>query len=134
MKLKLTIVLVAIMSAMHFTADAQISFSCEYREYCYWNDRTEEFEDCEGYEESSLFVMNEDETMFTHTIESMKSAYYVSESEWDEETNIFTYTVISDVGNDYIYMFSPDDYEIGALFYDDYDNLVLLTFYVKSIF
>ena len=57
---------------------AQVSFSCTYREYCSWNDYTEQFVDCSGFEESSLFVMNESETMITHTTESIKSTYYVT--------------------------------------------------------
>ena len=71
--------------AIAFTAQAQVSFSCYHREYCTWDDEKEEFVDCHGYDEASLFVMNESETMFTHTTEDIKSTYYVKEREYDED-------------------------------------------------
>jgi hypothetical protein len=109
---------------------AQISFSCSYREYCTWNEYTEKFGNCEGYEESSLFVMNKDETMFTHTIESMKSTYYVTDSEYDDANEVWSYTVTSDVGNEYLYVFDPKNKEIRA--FDG--KKTLIRFYVKATF
>ena len=113
---------------------AQVSFSCTYREYCSWNEYTKEFGDCKGYEESSLFVMNDSETMFTHTIESMKSTYYVTSKEYDAEYDIYTYFVTSDVGNKYYYIFDPKNKEIRAVFSDENGKSMLLRFYVKAIF
>lgn len=113
---------------------AQVSFSCNYREYCSWNNYTERFGDCNGYEESSLFVMNDSETMFTHTIESMKSTYYVTSREYDAENEVYTYFVTSDVGNKYYYVFDPKNKEVRAMYTDDNDETTLLRFYVKAIF
>ena len=112
---------------------AQTSFSCTYREYCYWNETTKKYENCEGYEESSLFVMNKAETMFTHTIESLKSTYYVESKEYDEEYDVYTYFVTSDVGNKYYYIFDPKNKEVKAVFINE-GKTVLLTFTVKAIF
>lgn len=128
-----TLFLLATFISLGINAIAQTSFSCHYREYCYWNDYTEEFGNCEGYDESSLFVMNDNETMFTHTIESMKSTYYVQEREYDSEKELWFYTVTSDVGNKYIYVFDPKNKEIRALFTRD-GKTALLRFYVKAIF
>ena len=128
-----TLFLLAAFISLGINANAQTSFSCHYREYCYYNDYTEEFGNCEGYEESSLFVMNDNETMFTHTIESMKSTYYVQEREYDSEKELWFYTVTSDVGNKYIYVFDPMNKEIRLLFTED-EKTVLLRFYVKAIF
>lgn len=116
-----------------FNLKAQTSFSCTYREYCSWNQRTETFENCSGYEESSLFVMNKDETMFTHTTESTKSTYYVSSKDYDEAKEIWTYDVTSDVGNKYTFVFDPRNKEIRALYYKDGDP-VMIVFTVKAIF
>jgi hypothetical protein len=113
--------------------NAQISFSCTYRQYCTWNEYTEEFEDCEGYEESSLFVMNANETMFTHTIETMKSTYYVDSKEYDKKNDVWSYNVTSDVGNKYIYIFDPKNKEIRALYITD-DKTMMIVFSVKAIF
>jgi hypothetical protein len=112
---------------------AQTSFSCTYREYCYWNESTKKYGDCEGYEESSLFVMNKAETMFTHTIETLKSTYYVESKEYDEKNDVFTYFVTSDVGNKYYYIFDLKNKEVRAVFESE-GKTVLLTFVVKSIF
>jgi len=112
---------------------AQISFSCTYRQYCVWNEYTENFENCEGYEESSLFVMNDNETMFTHTIETMKSTYYVDSREYDQEKDIWLYSVKSDVGNKYLYIFDPKNKEIIALYIKD-GKAMGIFFTVKAIF
>ena len=112
---------------------AQISFSCYYREYCKWNQYYEKYEDCSGFEESSLFVMNKAETMFTHTIETMKSTYYVNEKNYDDENEVWTYFVISDTGNKYFYVFDPKNNEIRAVFKRD-EETILVRFYIKAIF
>ena len=133
MKIKHLLILAAFM-AIAFTAKAQVSFSCYYREYCAWNDALETYEsDCNGYEEASLFVMNKEETMFTHTTESIKSTYYVQSKDYDETNEVWTYDVVSDVGNKYYYIFDPKNNEIRALAEkDDYNTMI--RFLVKSIF
>jgi hypothetical protein len=112
---------------------AQTSYSCYYREYCDWNEYAEKFEDCQGYEEASLFTVSENETMFSHTIETMKSTYFITEKEYDWEKNITTFYTTSDVGNKYIYIYDPDNKEIRVLISDE-DGTRLLRFYVKAIF
>ena len=112
---------------------AQTSFSCTYRQYCYWNETTEKYGNCEGYEESSLFVMNKAETMFTHTIETLKSTYYVESKEYDEKNDVYTYFVTSDVGNKYYYIFDPKNKEVRAVIKKE-GKTILLTFTVKAIF
>ncbi|MCX6159194.1 MAG: hypothetical protein NTY74_14535 [Ignavibacteriae bacterium] len=112
---------------------AQVSFSCYYREYCKWNEYSKEFEDCKGFEESSLFVMNKGETMFTHTIETMKSTYYVNEREYNNEKEVWTYYVTSDVGNKYYYVFDPKNKEVRALVSKDGETM-LIRFFVKAVF
>lgn len=112
---------------------AQISFSCYYREYCKWNQYSKEYEDCNGFDESSLFVMNKAETMFTHTTETMKSTYYVNEKDYDEENDVWTYYVTSDMGNKYFYVFDPKNKEIRAAFTRDGET-IMVKFYIKAIF
>ena len=112
---------------------AQVSFSCTYRQYCYWNENSEKYEDCKGYEESSLFVMNKAETMFTHTNETLKSTYYIDSKEYDKKNDVYTYNVTSDVGNKYYYIFDPKNKEVRAVFTKE-QKIVLLTFTVKAIF
>lgn len=112
---------------------AQVSFSCTYRQYCDWLEYSQEFGNCEGYEESSLFTMNESETMFTHTIETMKSTYYVNSSEYDETNKVWLYEVTSDVGNKYTYIFDIKNMQIRALYEKD-GQTKLIVFTVKAYF
>jgi len=131
--MKQTIIILAFALIGLTNAKAQTSFSCTYRQYCYGNVTTEKYGDCEGYEESSLFVMNKAETMFTHTIETIKSTYYVDSKEYDEKNDVFTYLVTSDVGNKYYYIFDIKNKEVRAVFKRD-GKTILLTFTVKAIF
>lgn len=112
---------------------AQISFSAEYREYCDWNDSTQKFDNCRGYEEASLFTMNKAETIFTHTTDEVKSTYYIKSSEHDKQKEIWTYLVTSDVGNEYICVFDPKNKVIKFVLLEN-KKATLLRFYIKSIF
>ena len=131
--MKQLIVVLAFIALGLTSAKAQTSFSCSYRTYCDWNEEKEIFEDCEGYDESSLFVMNASETMFTHTIETMKSTYYVDSKEYDEVNDVYTYDVTSDVGNKYYYIFDPVNKQVRAVFLSD-GKTIMLTFTVKAMF
>ena len=131
--MKRTILLLTLVIFGLTNVNAQASFSCVKRSYCYWNASTEKYGDCSGYDENSLFVMNKDETMFTHTTETIKSTYYVDSKEYDEKNDVYTYNVTSDVGNKYFYIFDVKNKEIRAVFKKD-AKTVLLTFTVKSMF
>lgn len=133
MKKTIKIIIITFSLFVFKNIQSQTSFSCIYREYCRWNDYSKEYEKCEGYEESSLFVVNKSETMFTHTIESIKSTYYVDSREYDSKNDVFTYDVTSDVGNKYFFVFDPKNKEIRALYIRNGET-ILLRFYVKSIF
>ena len=134
--MKKLLLLLAVMFGIIGTSTlcAQVSFSTSHREYCYYDEDKDEFTDCFGWDESSLFVMNEKETMFTHTIESMTSTYYVKDKEYDHDKDVYTYKVVSDVGNEYYYVFDLKNYEIRCLGLDSDENIFLLTFRVKAIF
>ncbi|MDG0972896.1 MAG: hypothetical protein P8O07_01945 [Crocinitomicaceae bacterium] len=135
MKTRLKILLFIGVALSAFQANAQVSFSCTYREYCEWNDYTESFEtDCNGYEDVSLFVMNKSETLFTHTTETRKSTYYVTEREYDSVNDVYTYSVKSDVGNSYYYIFDIKNKEVRAVYVDVNGKTQLIRFYVKAIF
>ena len=72
--------------------------------------------------------MNESETLFTHTTETTKSIYYIKEKEYDEVNEVFAYTVTSDVGNEYYYIFDLKHKEVRAFFVDDVGKTMLLRF------
>ena len=83
---------------------SQTSFSCSYKSVCSWNNTAEKWQDCKGAEDVSLIVMNEKETMFTHTTETISSTYYVKKKR-EGKDGMFTYDVVSDVGNKYFAIF-----------------------------
>ena len=133
MKIK-HLLLVLVFAAMTFTAKAQVSFSCYHREYCEWDDKMKTFSsECTGYDEPSLFVINEQETMFTHTTENIKSTYYVKEKNYDENNEVWSYDVVGDAGNKYYYIFDPKNKEIRVLSERD-DYTTMIRFLVKAIF
>ena len=98
MKTRIKILVLIGVTLCVFQANTQVSLSCTYREYCEYNDYTDKFEtDCNGYEDVSLFVMNDSETLFTHTTEERKSTYYVTKREYNSENDVYTYNVKSDL-------------------------------------
>jgi hypothetical protein len=113
-------------------AFSQLNISCKYREMCLWNEASESFEDCKGYDENSRFRINQDETMFIHTTESIQSAYYINEKEIDEETGVMIYYVESDVGNEYVYFFDleHDEVRIAA---EMEGEMVMVRFMIKKV-
>jgi hypothetical protein len=110
--------------------NAQVSFSCKYQEICNWNLETEEFENCEGHEENSIFKMNSDESSFTHTDEQMQSIYYVTSKEYDSENDVKTYIVTSDAGNEYYFIFDTKNKEIRVVFNQE-ERTLLITFTIE---
>lgn len=119
--------------SLFVSVKAQTSFSCVRRDLTIWNDYTKKYEDLGGYSENSLFVVNDKETMFTHTISSMTSTYYVKEREYDAKNDVWTFSVVSDVGNEYYYIFDPKNYQVRAA-YNYKGNIYMIVFTVKSIF
>ena len=115
------------------SASAQTSYSCTSRQYCDWDSVASKYANCDAYDDNSLFEWNKDNTMFTHTISTMKSSYYVKSKEFDKDNNVWLYDVVSDVGNKYRYCFDDKSKEVRALFQRD-GKWTLLTFKVKAIF
>lgn len=83
-----------------FSSYGQSYFSCDYRQNCDWNSVTEEYDKCgDSYEEASLFKINKDGTVITHTTDNIKSTYYINSKEYDKVNDIWIYDVTSDIGN-----------------------------------
>ncbi|MGY8951411.1 MAG: hypothetical protein ACKVJW_06475 [Flavobacteriales bacterium] len=118
---------------------SQTSFSCNLKENCAWNEYTASWETCDdAYEDNCLFEMNNDETMFVHTTETIKSTYYVKKSRYtkeDQENGIFSYDVVSDAGNQYYFIFDITNKEVKAVSTSgEEEDWFLIRWYVKSIF
>ena len=94
---------------------AQTSFSCTYRQYCYWDEVDKKYENCKGYEER------------------MKSTYYVNSKQYDKDYDVYTYYVTSDVGNKYYFIFDPKNKQVRAIYYKD-NQPIEIVWSVKAIF
>ena len=130
MKIKLLFT-VALLAIVQF-ASAQYYISCNERTNCNINSETGDLEDCETEEYNCLFELNENFTMFTHTISTMKSTYYIKSSETSKNDNgetIYIFQVISDAGNRYKYIFCFEGKYINAV-----GNGYILSFKIKNIF
>ena len=86
------------------TTDASTFFSIEGLDYCEYDSVNKNFNNCTARPgEASLFELNAGKTMFTHTTSSMTSHYYVQTKRFDTQYNLYTYEVVSDVGNKYTF-------------------------------
>lgn len=79
-------------------------FSTDKVTYCDWDNANNEFINCNESPESSLFKLNDGETMFLHTTESLSSSYFVQSKEYDKGTDTYSYKVKSDAGNSYTFI------------------------------
>ena len=95
------------------TAHAQaMFFSTSYKQECWWNEGTQKYDNCTGSDESSLFKLNSEQTMFHHTTEKISSDYYVTKHEYDKVNDVYTYDVKSDVGNTYFFIIDTKNKQI----------------------
>lgn len=88
-------------------AQTTFYFSTDVTESCLWDSYTEEFSKCEKTYESTVWSMNEDQTVFKHRTETMISTYWVTG--YDDELGVeyedkFGYYIQSDAGNRYYLM------------------------------
>lgn len=94
----------AIFISSEVDAQKTMYFSTNYKSECWWNESTGKYDKCTGNEESSLFKLNAEQTMFHHTTEKISSDYFVTKHEYDKENDVYTYDVKSDVGNSYYFI------------------------------
>ncbi len=86
-------------------AQTTLHISTDYKQTCYWNDTKGTFENCGTNDEfPSMFTLNADQTIFTHTTSDIKSSYYVKDKEYKSEYDSYVYNVTSDVGNKYMFI------------------------------
>jgi hypothetical protein len=100
-----TIILSCVMAVLTVAVQAQtMHISTSSKQTCYWNESTQKFDKCgDDAEYVSLFTINPDETVFTHTTNDIKSSYFVSKKTYNSEYDEFEYDVTSDVGNKYTF-------------------------------
>ncbi len=126
------ILITLVLLSLGWTISAQAFFSCTHRSLYHYNEYTREYDLINGYDENSLFELNDDVTMFTHTTPTIKSTYYITDKEYDEDASLYTFNVRSDVGNKYTYMFDLENELIKVLSIDE-DDIYLIVFTIKHM-
>ena len=106
-------------------------FSTDKVTYCDWDNANEEFINCKETLESSLFKLNDSETMFMHTTESISSSYFVQSSEYDKSTDTYSYKVKSDVGSSYTFIVDLKNDKFSVVGVDKSGSVYLLRHRIK---
>lgn len=110
-------------------AYTQVYISTNKTEFCTYNERTEKFDNCKDWEENTMFEVNAEETMFTHTTNDISSAYYVKDK--SEEDGMILWTVVSDVGNKYVYVFDFENEMVSVVGNSDDAGQFMKTYFIK---
>ncbi len=132
---KLISALFLVFITLSIRAQSTLHMSTSYKQICYWNPSASLFDKCGTNDEyPSLFTLNGDETMFTHTTKDIKSSYYISKRDYISSCSCYSYAVTSDVGNKYTFIVDLEKDAVKILSSghkdenDDYD----IIFTIKS--
>lgn len=112
------------------TIQAQIYASCTHRTILKYDTDEGGFVYQSGYDENSMFKINAKLTMFDHTTPTISSTYYASSSNYDEDEQTLTMNVVSDVGNNYLYVFDIKNDVVRVLSEQD-EGVYMIVFTVK---
>jgi hypothetical protein len=115
------------------SSSAQVTVNCDYKQFCYWNNQTENFDSCNGYEDNILIELNKAETIITRIDQIMKSTYFISKKDFYKDKNIWVFYTKSDLGNDCIFYFDPKNNQIRAVYMVNGKSM-LIVYRIKNIF
>ena len=132
---KIIPILCLVLFAGMANAQTMMHASTSYKEFRYWNPNTSKFDKSDGNNEfSSMFTLNGDETIFTHTTNDIKSSYYVTKKKYMDGCSCYSYEVTSDVGNKYTFFVDlpKDMIKIMSIGHSDEHDDYLIIFTIKS--
>lgn len=102
-------------------------YSIDTRRTCDWDANKKTFVNCNTQNEKSMFELNADKTIITHTTNTMKSQYYIREKSFDSKDNTTTYitrsdsglsrTFIMDESKEYIYVLVTQNNQTYTIFF-----------------
>jgi hypothetical protein len=133
-QIKLLLILLAIFLTNNINSQ---SISTSIAQYCDWDSSTKEWKDCTTDNDyNSLIVINDQQTMITHTTSDNKSVYYIESKSIiinDEKERVWIYNVVSDTGTKYLMKINPTSRFIFCVY--TVENEVKETIFgIKSIF
>lgn len=113
------------------------SISTEGVQYCVYDEATKSWKDCTtDSKHTSLMVINDQQTMITHTTVDNKTVYYIEDETIifnDEKEKVWAFNVVSDTGNKYIIKFNPTSRLVFCVYKTD-NEVKETIFLIKSIF
>jgi len=98
------------------TQEGALFVSTNYRFDAQWDDIDEDWYVLTEKADATLFIFNEDMTMFKHRTNTMSSDYYILSSEYQSDLDQYTLEVMSDVGNDYTMILDMADENLRFLY------------------
>ena len=114
------------------SSSASTFFSIDGLDYCEYDSVNKNFNNCTPRPgEASLFELNAGKTMFTHTTSNMTSHYYVQSSKFDTQYNLYTYEVVSDVGNKYVFYIPPGGTGNLSIFKDQGNKSYMIRHHIR---
>ena len=133
-QIKLLLILLAITLTNNVNSQ---SISTKMAQYCDWDSTTKQWKDCSTDNNyNSLMVINDQQTMITHTTEDNKSIYYVESTSIvynDLKEKEWVYNLTSDTGTKYIIKVNPTSRLIFCV-YTIEGEIKETIFMIKSIF
>ncbi len=108
-------------------------YSVDNVDYCVYDSVQKNFKICTNKPDaSSLFELNANGTMFTHTTADLTSRYYVKSKKFDKDLNVYEYQVMSDVGNGYTFYVPVSGSGFFSILKDNGNQSYLLKHHIKS--
>ena len=78
----------------------------------------QDLENCETYQVKTLLNINEEETLLKIINPSNRFTYYIVENEFDEEENLFFFTLVREDEVEYLGIFNPHNKQFKMIFKD----------------
>lgn len=96
-----------------------IIYTCSNMNFCLYNSTEKTAQDCIPIEKTTAMVLNESGTQMIHFSEDLVSLYQVLNTEYNATHHLLYLEVLSDAGNQYLFVIDENHWKITVYFYDD---------------
>ena len=103
---------------------SQFNLSTKILDVCNIN----QLDNCETFFNKTLININEEETILKIINSSTKYTYYIVESDYDEEEELFIFSLVRDDEKDYLGIYNPSQNNFRMLFKEE-DETYMTIFY-----
>ena len=106
---------------LSFNSFSQLKVTIQQRSFCVYHFDKDILSDCVSKPETSVFHIDKYESQICFTVDGVTDTYHVMGTT-HQHYGIFTYRVVSDVGNEYILIFDLRKGWVVALMMNDYKS------------